>query len=254
MYNQINMRIQSRKIKRGGAGECTVYNTKDECEKSNCLWGKTGRCSKKRDTKTKKNSDSFEDKPLLPTVMANSPLLVKKSKTKKVPVGKKVVSPASHNDYPFGWLETLGQAFDKPNLHFVPNGTPGHQAVLAVRGIANDEVSINHVTIARVYLEYKSYEIKPGDYSSNKYYCMEVARGISWRENDDGVRSFVLNGHYTLIQAWGPIGERPEKRVKVTNSDSLPQLEAEFKKMFDDKLKKKYKLMTWNVENHVRSL
>lgn len=248
------MRILSRKIKRGGAGECTGYKVKEDCEKNNCLWGKTGRCSKKRDTKNKKNSASSKNKAPSPVVMADSPLLVKKSKTKKVPAGKKVVAPASPNAYPFSWLEALGQAAAKPNLHFVPNGAPGHQAVLAVRGIANDEVSINHVTIARVYLEYKSYEIKPGDYSSNKYYCMEVASGISWISNTDGDRSFVLNGHYTFIQAWGPIGERPEKRVKVTNSSSLPELEAEFKKMLDDKLKKKYKIMTWNVENHVHSL
>ena len=74
---------------------------------------------------------------------------------------------------------------------------------------------------------------------------MELAGGISWEPSTDGVRSFVL------IRAWGPIGERPEKRVKVTNSDSLPELETEFKKMVDDKLKKKYKLMRWNVEKRV---
>ena len=243
------MPIQSRKIKRGGAGECTGYKAKEDCEKNNCLWGKTGRCSKKRDAKNKKNSDSSKDKAPSPIIVkADSPLLVKKNKTKKV------VVPVIPNAYPFSWLEALGQAAAKPNLHFVPNGTPGHNAVLAVRGIANDEVSINHVTIARVYLEYKSYEIKPGDYSSNKYYCMEVAGGISWISNSDGDRSFVLNGQYVFIQAWGPIGERPEKRVKVTNSGSVPELEAEFKKMLDDKLKKKYKIMTWNVEKHVHSL
>ena len=242
------MKIQSHKIKRGGASECASYKLKDDCEKNDCLWGKTGRCSKKRDTKNKKNSASSKNKAPSPVVVADSHLLAKKSKTKKV------VVPVIPNAHPFSWLEALGQAAAKPNLHFVPNGTPGHQAVLAVRGIANDEVSINHVTIARVYLEYKSYEIKPGDYSSNKYYCMEVASGISWISNSDGDRSFVLNGNYTFIQAWGPIGERPEKRVKVTNSNSLPELEAEFKKMLDDKLKKKYKIMTWNVEKHVLSL
>jgi hypothetical protein len=248
------MPIQSQKIKRGGAGECASYKLKDDCEKNDCLWGKTGRCSKKRDTKNKKNSASFKDKEPSPVVMADSHLLAKKSKTKKVPAGKKVVVPVIPNAYPFSWLEVLGQSAAKPNLHFVANGTPGHQVISALRGIANEAVSINHVTIARVYLEYKSYEVKPGDYSSNKYYCMEVAGGISWISNSDGDRSFVLNGHYTFIQAWGPIGERPEKRVKVTNSDSLPELEVEFKKMCDDKLKKKYKLMTWNLEKHSRSL
>lgn len=248
------MKIQSQKIKRGGAGECASYKLKDDCEKNDCLWGKTGRCSKKRDNKNKKSKINISKSKSQSPIALAAPFLAKEIKTKKVPTGKKVVVAAPMNAHPFSWLEALGQAFAKPNLHFVPNGTPGHQAVLAVRGIANDEVSINHVTIARVYLEYKSYEIKPGDYSSSKYYCMEVAGGISWISNSDGDRSFVLNGHYTFIQAWGPIGERPQKRVKITNSDSLPELEAEFKKMCDDKLKKKYKLMTWNVEKHVRSL
>jgi len=233
------MPIQSRKIKRGGAGECPVHKVKEDCERNNCLWGKTGRCSKKRDAKNKKNSASSNDKAPSPVVVA-----AKKNKTKKV------VAPVLANDYPFHWLETLSQDLVKPKAHLAP----GHQAMVALRGIANDEVSINNVTIARVYLEYKSYEIIPGDYTSNKYYCMEVAGGISWVPTVDGGRSFVLNGHYTLIQAWGPIGERPEKRVKVTNSDSLPELEAEFKKMFDDKLKKKYKLMTCTIEKRVLSL
>lgn len=233
------MPIQSRKIKRGGAGECPAHKAKEECERNNCLWGKTGRCSKKRDAKNKKNSDSSKDKaPSLVVVAA------KKNKSKKV------VAPVSANDYPFSWLETLGQDVVKPKAYFAP----GHHALFALRGIANDAITIHNITIARVYLEYKSYEVKPGDYTSNKYYCMEIAGGISWVPSVDGGRSFVLNGYYTLIQAWGPIGERPEKRVKVTNSDSLPELEAEFKKMFDDKLKKKYKLMTWDVEKRVRSL
>lgn len=248
------MPIQSRKINRGGAGECPVHKVKEECEKNNCLWGKTGRCSKKRDPKNKKNSASSKDKAPSPVVMADSPLVAKKSKTKKVPVGKKVVVSATPNDCPFSWLETLGQDVVKPKAQFATYFAPGHHAMFALRGIANDEITIHNITIARVYLEYKSYEVKPGDYTSNKYYCMELAGGISWEPSEDGGRKFVLNGHYTLIQAWGPIGERPEKRVKVTNSDSLPELETEFKKMVDDKLKKKYKLMTWNVEKRVCSL
>ena len=89
------------------------------------------------------------------------------------------------NDYPFIWLETLGETLVKPKAHLAP----GHHAMVALRGIANDEVSIHNITIANVYFEYKSYEVKPGDYTSNKYYCMEIAGRISWVQSVDGGRS-----------------------------------------------------------------
>ena len=112
-----------------------------------------------------------------------------------------------------------------------PVTNPKFRAAFILNGYAVQEAGHACARVAGVYLEYNSHEVKAGDFSSQKYYCLALFH-------------VPTTGEFLLIQAWNRIGELPGKNTKIVRASSL---EAEFKKVMSDKLKKKYKLAGWDV-------
>jgi uncharacterized protein YjbI with pentapeptide repeats len=150
-----------------------------------------------------------------------------KSKTKKAP--KEVVSSGPA----FSWLEKMGQDAGLAE-GMSPLTHQKFRAAFILNGYAHEETGHPCIRVAGVYLEYKSHEIKAGDFSSQKYYCLALF-------------PVKATGEYLLIQAWNRIGELPGKNTKIVRASSLEEGEAEFKKVMSDKLKKKYKLAGWEM-------
>jgi uncharacterized protein YjbI with pentapeptide repeats len=149
-----------------------------------------------------------------------------KSKTKKA-TEKVSEGPA------FSWLEKMGQdAGIAEGMN--PATNPQFRAAFILNAYAVEEAGHTCIRVAGVYLEYKSHEIKAGDFSSQKYYCLALFH-------------VKATGEYLLIQAWNRIGELPGKNTKIVRASSLEEGEAEFKKVMSDKLKKKYKLAGWDM-------
>ena len=44
-------RLSRRRLNGGRPSECSIHKNKEICESNGCLWGSTGRCSKKREKK-----------------------------------------------------------------------------------------------------------------------------------------------------------------------------------------------------------
>jgi uncharacterized protein YjbI with pentapeptide repeats len=220
-----------------GGSKCSTIKEKMECETNeDCVWGKTGKCSIKK--KKKPEEAVLSAAAVMPSsIRMPSPPKTKKaakspkSKTKKAP--KEVVSSGPG----FSWLEKMGQDSGLEQ-GMDPLTHQKYRAAFILNGYANEEAGHTCIRVAGVYLEYKSDEIKAGDFSSQKYYCLALFYAAETRK-------------FLLIQAWNRIGELPGKNTKIVRASSLEEGEAEFKKVMSDKLKKKYKLAGWDTASPV---
>ena len=238
-----------------GGSKCSTIKEQVECETNgDCVWGKTGKCSIKRKTGAEAAAEAataaatiavmpspaaavvpspirMPSPPVSKTAKKapKSPKQTKspKSKTKKAP--KEVVSSGPA----FSWLEKMGQDAGLAE-GMNPATNPQFRAAFILNAYAVEEAGHTCIRVAGVYLEYKSHEIKAGDFSSQKYYCLALFH-------------VKATGEYLLIQAWNRIGELPGKNTKIVRASSLEEGEAEFKKVMSDKLKKKYKLAGWDM-------
>jgi len=245
-----------------GGSKCSTIKDKMECETDgDCVWGKTGKCSVRRKPGAAAAVMPSPAAAVMPSPVAAvmpspvaavmpspvrmpSPPVSKtakkapkspkssKSKTKKA-IEKAAEGPA------FSWLEKMGQdAGIAEGMNPLTNQK--FRAALILNAYATEEAGHTSTRVAGVYLEYKSHEIKAGDYSSQKYYCLALFHIPETRE-------------CLLIQAWNRIGELPGKNTKIVRASSLEEGEAEFKKVMSDKLKKKYKLAGWDMALSPRS-
>lgn len=240
-----------------GGSKCSIIKEKPECDANEeCVWGKTGKCSVKRKTGAAAAAESpvavvMPSPAVMPSATAAtaspavmpspirmpSPPKTKKaakspkSKTKKAP--KEVVSSGPG----FSWLEKMGQDAGLEQ-GMSPATNPKFRGVFILNALAVQEAGHTCVRVAGVFLEYKSHEIKAGDFSSQKYYCLALFH-------------VGETGKFLLIQAWNRIGELPGKNTKIVRASSLEECEAEFKKVMSDKLKKKYKLAGWDTASPV---
>jgi len=219
-----------------GGSKCSTIKDKTKCDMDgDCVWGKTGKCSVRRKPgaaaaavaspasffmpspiqTAKKNTQSPKQSPK-----------ASKSKTKKV-IKKSSEGPA------FSWLEKMGQdAGIAQGMSSITNQR--FRAAFILNAYATEDSGYTCIRVAGVYLEYKSHEIKANDFSSQKYYCLALFR-------------VAATGEYLLIQAWNRIGDLPGKNTKIVRASSLEEGEAAFKKVVSDKLKKKYKLIGWDI-------
>jgi uncharacterized protein YjbI with pentapeptide repeats len=211
-----------------GGSKCSVIKEKSECDASEeCVWGQTGKCSAKR-----KTAPAAAVVAVPSPVRVSSPTKTAKApkQTKSKPKSKSKTKKAPSEGPAFSWLEKMGQdAGLEPGMSPVTN--PKFRAVFVLNALAVQEAGHACARVAGVFLEYNSHEIKAGDFSSQKYYCLALFH-------------VPTTGEFLLIQAWNRIGELPGKNTKIVRASSL---EAEFKKVMSDKLKKKYKLAGWDV-------
>ena len=235
-----------------GGSKCSTIKGKVECETDgDCVWGKTGKCSVKR----KPGAAASPVAAVMPSPVAavmpspaaavmpspvrmpsppvsktakKGPKSPKQSKSKTKKATEKVSEGPA-----FSWLEKMGQdAGIAEGMN--PATNPQFRAAFILNAYAVEEAGHTCIRVAGVYLEYKSHEIKAGDFSSQKYYCLALFH-------------VKATGEYLLIQAWNRIGELPGKNTKIVRASSLEEGEAEFKKVMSDKLKKKYKLAGWDM-------
>ena len=232
-----------------GGSKCSTIKDKMECETDgDCVWGKTGKCSVRR-----KPGAAAAASPAVPSAAAVMPSPVvavmpspvrmpSQTKTaKKAPKSpkssksktKKAIEKASEGPA-FSWLKKMGQDAGIAE-GMSPLKNQKFRAAFVLDAHAYEETRHPCIRVAGVYLEYKSHEIKAGDYSSQKYYCLALFH-------------VPATGEHLLIQAWNRIGELPGKNAKIVRASSLEEGEAEFKKVMSDKLKKKYKLAGWDMQ------
>ncbi len=232
-----------------GGSKCSVIKEKPECDASEeCVWGQTGKCSAKRKTGAAAAAAAaavavpspaavavpspVAPSPVaMPTKTAKAPKQTK-SKSKSKSKTKKATEKATEGPA-FSWLEKMGQAAGLEQ-GMSPVTNPKFRAAFILNGYAVQEAGHACARVAGVYLEYNSHEVKAGDFSSQKYYCLALFH-------------VPTTGEFLLIQAWNRIGELPGKNTKIVRASSLEEGEAEFKKVMSDKLKKKYKLAGWDV-------
>jgi DNA ligase-1 len=202
--------------KKGGRPEpkCASHKTQSECNENNCLWGKTGKCSKKREGTSKKTKEPVPQK-------AN--LSCKSHKTQ---------SECNENNCLWGKTgkcskkrEGTSKKTKEPvvqNLKVSPNKIVYKQPMTKLSPEAKQPTKDNTKSLDHVYLE--SHES-----GSNKFYEIYVTK------NEKG---------YLLDQKWGPIGKdfrrnkdwpRPQDYY-----ETLESARAEIKKVVDSKLKKGY--------------
>ena len=214
-----------------GGSKCSTIKDKIDCESNgDCVWGKTGKCSQKRKIALASPLASPLAS-LAPVARIPSPMLksVKQSKQSKQSKTKKVISEGPM----FSWLEKMGREAGLHNELIIARDTeigPLRELIMIA-----EEHQGNSETVARCYLQYLSSDEKPGDYSSQKYYCIELAA------------KKMSPGEYVLVQAWGRISEDIGNKYKIVNVSTIEEGEKAFKKIFDEKLKKKYKLKGWTV-------
>ncbi len=80
-------RLSRRRLNGGRPSECSIHKNKEICESNGCLWGSTGRCSKKRE---KKGLLQLAPHPALTPVEVSAPPKSTKVKVKLTPMGKSV--------------------------------------------------------------------------------------------------------------------------------------------------------------------
>lgn len=253
-YNEI---IQQSEM--FGGSKCSTIKEQVECETNgDCVWGKTGKCSVKRKTgaaaataaespaaATAAESPAAATIAVMPSPirMPSPPVSKTAKKAPKSPKSsksktKKATEKASEGPA-FSWLEKMGQDAGLAE-GMNPATNPQFRAAFILNAHAVEEAGQPCIRVAGVYLEYKSHEIKAGDFSSQKYYCLALFH-------------VKATGEYLLIQAWNRIGELPGKNTKIVRASSLEEGEAEFKKVMSDKLKKKYKLAGWDISHMLKA-